>query len=76
MRQTGSAERILKQPDDEAFVSLVAKRLQAIFERSWGEKLLFGRVVFIFHEGRFQCVEEQPRRKMFFRKPRYRQEER
>ncbi len=47
-------------PDSLLFEE-VANRLRRIYRKSHGIEFLYGCFAFIFHEGRFQGVEEKPR---------------
>ena len=42
-----------------------ARRLQRQFEKEHGQQLMYGTFRFVFHDGRFQGVEDWPRNKSY-----------
>lgn len=56
---------------DEAILEEAAARLQVQYARETGSNLLFGTFRFIFHEGRFQGVEDWPRNKRYMSPERF-----
>ena len=57
-------------PDSE-ILEVAAARLQTKHSRESGEKLLYGSFRFIFHDGRFQGVEDWPRKKSYLSPERF-----
>ena len=57
-------------PDSE-ILEEAAARLQTKHFRGSGEKLLYGSFRFIFHDGRFQGVEDWPRKKSYLSPERF-----
>jgi hypothetical protein len=55
----------LSAVSDELILEEAALRLQAQFARENGKTFLFGSFRFIFHDGRFQGVEDWPRNKRY-----------
>lgn len=50
---------------NETLFEEVACRLQKLTRAKTGKDLLFGEVAFVFHNGRFQLVEERSRHRIF-----------
>jgi hypothetical protein len=50
---------------DEQVLEAAAERLQAQYQKENGNDLLYGSFRFIFHDGRFQGVEDWPRNKRY-----------
>ncbi|MBX9768891.1 MAG: hypothetical protein K2X47_16580 [Bdellovibrionales bacterium] len=50
---------------DEQILEEVAKRLQKQYQQEHGNEFLYGSFRFIFHDGRFQGVEDWPRNKRY-----------
>ena len=50
---------------DEVILEEAAKRLQKQYACEHGAQFLFGTFRFVFHEGRFQSVEDWPRNKRY-----------
>ena len=61
----------LAQISDAEILEEAAARLQSKHARETGEKLLYGSFRFIFHEGRFQGVEDWPRKKSYLSPERF-----
>ena len=61
----------LQSLEDEVILEEAAKRLQAQFSRENANPFLFGSFRFIFHDGRFQGVEDWPRNKRYFSPSRF-----
>ena len=55
----------IQSVSDEVILEEAAKRLQLQFMQENAKALLFGSFRFIFHEGRFQGVEDWPRNKRY-----------
>ena len=55
----------IKEATDEAVLEEAAKRLQGQYAREHGADFLYGTFRFIFHDGRFQGVEDWPRNKRY-----------
>lgn len=55
----------LSQLQDEQVLEEAAKRLQKQYENDHGSEFRFGSFRFIFHDGRFQGIEEWPRNKRY-----------
>lgn len=55
----------LSELTDEAILEEAAARLQVQYARENGTHLLFGTFRFVFHDGRFQGVEDWPRNKRY-----------
>lgn len=55
----------LSKLSDELVLEEAAARLQTQFAREHGNSLLYGTFRFIFHDGRFQGVEDWPRNKRY-----------
>lgn len=55
----------LKDLSDEAILEEAARRLQKQYAREHGAGFSFGTFRFIFHDGRFQGVEDWPRNKRY-----------
>lgn len=55
----------LAQVSDEQILEEAASRLQMQHARATGGPLLYGSFRFIFHDGRFQGVEDWPRKKSY-----------
>ena len=56
---------------DDKILEEAASRLQARHARATGSPLLYGSFRFIFHEGRFQGVEDWARKKSYLSPERY-----
>lgn len=56
---------------DSRILEEAAARLQAQHTRETGGNLLFGSFRFIFHDGRFQGVEDWPRKKSYMSPERF-----
>lgn len=56
---------------DSQILEEAAARLQAKHTRETGGNLLFGSFRFIFHDGRFQGVEDWPRKKSYMSPERF-----
>lgn len=50
---------------DQEVIEEAARRLQQLFTEEHGQMLMFGTFRFVFHEGRFQAVEDCPRNKLY-----------
>ena len=61
----------LAQSSDEEILEEAAARLQKKHAQETGEKLLYGSFRFIFHDGRFQGVEDWPRKKSYLSPERF-----
>ena len=64
------AVEIQKEDPIQAFSSQdlfeeVAMRLKHLYRKEHGQEFLYGSFDFVFHAGRFQCVEERPRHKRY-----------
>lgn len=55
----------MKDASDEAVLEEAAKRLQSQYAREHGVEFSYGTFRFIFHDGRFQGVEDWPRNKRY-----------
>lgn len=55
----------LQEATDQMVLEEAAARLQTQYTRDHGAKLLYGTFRFLFHEGRFQGVEDWPRNKRY-----------
>ena len=64
MKSQGLAVSI-KEMSDEVILEEAAARLQVQYTRENGSRLLYGTFRFLFHEGRFQGVEDWPRNKRY-----------
>jgi hypothetical protein len=56
-------QSILDNCSDELLFEEAARRLQTRYRRRHGSDFRYGSFNFIFHDGRFQSVEERPRSK-------------
>lgn len=56
---------------DELILEEAAARLQAQYVRENGNQLAFGTFRFVFHDGRFQGVEDWPRNKRYLSPERF-----
>ena len=56
---------------DEVILEEAAARLQAQYARENGSELAFGTFRFVFHDGRFQGVEDWPRNKRYLSPERF-----
>ncbi len=56
---------------DELILEEAAARLQAQYARENGSQLAFGTFRFVFHDGRFQGVEDWPRNKRYLSPERF-----
>jgi len=56
---------------DELILEEAAARLQAQYAREHGSQLAFGTFRFVFHDGRFQGVEDWPRNKRYLSPERF-----
>ncbi len=63
--ETKSNLASLAQIPDDQILEEAASRLQAQHTRTTGGHLLYGSFRFIFHDGRFQGVEDWPRKKSY-----------
>ena len=61
---TDNSPALIEIPD-EALFEEVAVRLKQLYRRQNGNDFLFGCFEFIFHQGRFQGIEERPRYKRY-----------
>jgi hypothetical protein len=61
----------LKQYTDEQVIEAAAKRLQTQFALENGNQFLYGSFHFVFHDGRFQGVEDWPRSKRYLSPERF-----
>lgn len=50
---------------DEALFEEVASRLKRLYRKQHGLEFLFGCFEFVFHQGRFQGIEDRPRYKRY-----------
>ncbi len=50
---------------DELILEEAAMRLQAQFAKESGSRFLYGTFRFVFHDGRFQGIEDWPRNKRY-----------
>lgn len=50
---------------DEVIIEEAAKRLQKQYEKEHGTSFAYGTFRFVFHDGRFQAVEDWPRHKRY-----------
>lgn len=64
-------EGALTQIPDSEILEEAAARLQNKHARETGGKLLYGSFRFIFHNGRFQGVEDWPRKKSYLSPERF-----
>jgi hypothetical protein len=55
----------LAQLNDEQVLEEAAKRLQKQYRTDHGGEFMYGTFRFIFHDGRFQGVEEWPRNRRY-----------
>lgn len=55
----------LSKVSDERLLEEAAKRLKQQYQKEHGSEFLFGSFRFVFHEGRFQGVEDWPRNKRY-----------
>lgn len=55
----------MKEASDEAVLEEAARRLQEQYAREHGVEFSYGTFRFIFHDGRFQGVEDWPRNKRY-----------
>ena len=55
----------LSEVSDEAILEEAANRLQAQYAKDHRARLLYGTFRFVFHDGRFQGVEDWPRNKRY-----------
>ncbi len=55
----------LKEASDQMILEEAAARLQTQFTRDHGTRLLYGTFRFLFHDGRFQGVEDWPRNRSY-----------
>lgn len=69
--ETKNSATSLAQISDEQILEEAATRLQAQHARTTGGQLLFGSFRFIFHDGRFQGVEDWPRKKSYLSPERF-----
>jgi hypothetical protein len=59
-----SLETMTGIPDETVFEE-VAQRLKTIYQREKGVPFVYGSFDFIFHDGKFQSIEERPRCKRY-----------
>ena len=62
---------VLAHVPDSEILEAAAERLQAQHVRATGGTLLYGSFRFIFHDGRFQGVEDWPRKKSYLSPARF-----
>ncbi len=55
----------IKELSDEVVLEEAARRLQAQYATEHGSEFAYGTFRFIFHDGRFQGVEDWPRNKRY-----------
>ncbi len=55
----------LQSMSDTEIMEEAAKRLQSQFRKENGSSLLYGSFRFIFHDGRFQGIEDWPRNRRY-----------
>lgn len=55
----------MEQISDEQVFEEAAKRLKKQFLDETGSEFMYGTFRFVFHDGRFQAVEEWPRSKRY-----------
>jgi hypothetical protein len=68
MKETGNTGSSVCLSDDFLFEE-VAKRLRRNYQREHGLPFQYGSFEFIFHQGRFQSIEERPRNKRYVSPP-------
>jgi hypothetical protein len=56
----------LEKVSDQNLFEAVARRLQRIYKKTHGMDFKFGCFEWIFHDGRFQGIEEKPRNKVYW----------
>lgn len=69
--ETKNSPASLAQVSDDRILEEAAKRLQAQHARTTGGPLLYGSFRFIFHDSRFQGVEDWPRKKSYLSPERF-----
>ncbi|MGK5086977.1 hypothetical protein WDW86_05420 [Bdellovibrionota bacterium FG-2] len=60
-KRSGGIETI----QDSTLFEEVASRLRKVYHRQHGMEFLYGCFEFVFHEGRFQGIEDRPRYKRY-----------
>ena len=55
----------ISQMGDEEILEEAARRLQAQYQKEHGNEFMYGSFRFIFHDGRFQGIEDWPRNKRY-----------
>ncbi len=55
----------IKELSDETVLEEAARRLQKQYSREHGIEFSYGTFRFLFHEGRFQGIEDWPRNKRY-----------
>lgn len=50
---------------DDSLFEEVAKRLRSNYQKDHGLPFLYGSFDFVFHQGKFQSIEERPRNKSY-----------
>lgn len=65
METSESKMNALESVPDATLFEEVAKRLKRLYQTQHGLDFLFGVFEFIFHDGRFQGIEERPRFKRY-----------
>ena len=61
----GASMESLQAISDDFILEEAARRLQRQFHRQYGISLMYGTFRFLFHDGRFQGVEDWPRNKRY-----------
>jgi hypothetical protein len=54
-----------KELSDDAVLEEAARRLQKQYSREHGNEFAYGTFRFVFHDGRFQGIEDWPRNKRY-----------
>jgi hypothetical protein len=63
--------KTLSQLGDDAVLEEAARRLQAQYKKEHGNEFMYGSFRFIFHDGRFQGIEDWPRNKRYISPKRF-----
>ncbi|MBS1983555.1 MAG: hypothetical protein JST16_05225 [Bdellovibrionales bacterium] len=63
MEERHDEEFMAENLSDEFVFEEAARRLRARYRKRYGSEFRYGSFDFIFHDGRFQSVEERPRSK-------------
>lgn len=50
---------------DQILFEEVAGRLKRLYQKEHGSPFLYGSFEFIFHQGKFQCIEERARNRRY-----------